>query len=220
MKIVNDELIKSYEKLRLEAYLPTKNDVPTIGWGHTLGVKMGDKITREEAQQLFEQDTAWVEAALNELVKVPLTQNQFDALGSLVFNIGRTNFSRSTLLKKLNLKDYAGAADQFLVWNKQKGKPLRGLSIRRDKERALFLETVEEDESPSSASVDSANKPLFISKEVLAGSGAVLTGAGSFLGGLDSSAQLTLSVALSVALVAFGLFFIWNRLNARAKGER
>jgi hypothetical protein len=74
------------------------------------------------------------------VVKVPLTQNQFDALVSLVYNIGQTAFSNSTLLKKLNAKDYQGAADQFLRWNKGGGKVMKGLVRRREAERALFLE--------------------------------------------------------------------------------
>ena len=221
MKIENDELIKKWEKLRLVAYLPTKYDVWTIGWGHTLGVKQGDKITEAEAQAFFEQDTDWVEKAIKELVKVPLNQYQYDALASLIFNIGRTQFSNSTLLRKLNAKDYQGAADQFLVWNKQNGKTLSGLVKRRTEEREYFLqESIVE--GPSSASVDPVDKLTGVikSKEVVGGAVAALTGAGSFLGSLDSSAQQILSAGLSVALVAFGLFFIWNRINARKKGER
>ncbi|WP_312069487.1 lysozyme, partial [Acinetobacter sp.] len=78
-------------------------------------------------------------ASVNNLVKVPLSQNQFDALVSLTYNIGSTAFKNSTLLKKLNAKDYAGAADQFLRWNKGGGKVLKGLVRRREAERALFL---------------------------------------------------------------------------------
>lgn len=70
---------------------------------------------------------------------VPLSQNQFDALVSLVYNIGETAFSNSTLLKKLNAKDYQGAADQFPRWNKGGGQVLKGLVRRRADERDLFL---------------------------------------------------------------------------------
>ncbi len=72
-------------------------------------------------------------------MKIPINQHQYDALVSLVFNIGRGNFAASTMLKKLNLSDYDGAAAEFPKWNKQAGKVLNGLTKRRAKEQALFL---------------------------------------------------------------------------------
>ena len=125
------------------AYLcPAK--VWTIGIGTTvypngLKVKKGDKCTQEQALEYLQHDLKSFEKTVNDSVKVDLTQNQFDALVSLTYNIGSTAFKNSTLLKKLNAKDYAGAADQFLVWNKGGGKVLKGLVRRRDAERALFL---------------------------------------------------------------------------------
>lgn len=139
MRIKNDELIKKWEALKLEAYLPTPNDVWTIGWGHTHTTKRGQKITVVEAQRLFEQDTAWVEAAIAKNVKVPLNQNQYDALASWIFNVGEGAFRKSTLLRKLNAGDYIGAANEFPRWNKQKGRVLRGLTRRRAEEKAYFL---------------------------------------------------------------------------------
>jgi len=145
MRIENTHLIKESESLRLQAYLPTPNDVPTIGYGHIKNVKLGMTITKDEAEQFLRDDLAWVDKALDSLVKVPLNQSQYDALGSLVFNIGEGQFRNSTLLRKLNEKDYAGAADQFLRWDKQRNKKtgqmevLKGLTIRRGKERSLFL---------------------------------------------------------------------------------
>lgn len=115
------DIIKESELMRLVAYLPTPNDVPTIGWGHTAGVKLGDKCTVQQAAQWLREDCAWAEREVNRLVTVPLNQNQFDALVSLVFNIGSGNFASSTLLRKLNAGDYAGAANEFPRWNKQKG---------------------------------------------------------------------------------------------------
>ena len=139
MKIHNLDIIKKSEGLRLEAYLPTTNDVPTIGYGHTKSVKMGQCITINQAEQFLLEDVAWASDAVNRLVKVNLTQNQFDALVSFVFNVGATAFSKSTLLRLLNAGDYKGAADQFIRWNKQAGKELKGLTKRRQEERALFL---------------------------------------------------------------------------------
>lgn len=133
------DLIKSFEGLELKAYMPTPIDVPTIGYGHTKTVKMGQTITEAQAEALLKQDLGWVEAVVNKSVTVPLTQNQYDALCSFVYNLGGTNFKRSTLLKKLNNKAYSDAADELLRWDKQGSKVLRGLTRRREAERALFL---------------------------------------------------------------------------------
>ena len=132
------ELIKEAEGLRLEAYLPTPNDVWTIGYGHTKTAKPGMRITKAGAEKLLLHDLAWVEATIDKYVKVPLNQNQYDALASFIYNVGATAFRRSTLLKLLNAGDYEGAAEQFPRWNKQKGKVLRGLTARRQKEKTLF----------------------------------------------------------------------------------
>lgn len=132
------DLIKDFEKLRLVAYLPTPDDVWTIGWGHTKGVKQGDVCTVEQAEQYLTEDLDWSEWAVNTLVKVPINQNQFDALVSFTFNLGAGNFSQSTLLRKLNGGDYVGAALEFPRWNKQAGKVLAGLVRRRKAEQTLF----------------------------------------------------------------------------------
>ncbi|MEG5623927.1 lysozyme, partial [Enterobacter hormaechei] len=79
------------------------------------------------------------ESDVSRLVKVGLTQGQFDALVSFTYNLGARSLSTSTLLRKLNAGDYAGAADEFLRWNKAGGKVLNGLTRRREAERALFL---------------------------------------------------------------------------------
>jgi GH24 family phage-related lysozyme (muramidase) len=139
IRIQNIDHIKKWEGLRLNAYLPTPQDKWTIGYGHTKTVHRGMVITEARAEELLRGDIAWVEAAIEKWVKVPLTQNQYDALGGLIYNIVEGAFMRSTLLKKLNTKDYQGAADEFLRWNKQKGKVLQGLVNRRKDERELFL---------------------------------------------------------------------------------
>lgn len=139
MSIKNVDMIKESEGLRLDAYMPTPNDVWTIGYGHTKTAKPGMKITVKGAEALLLHDLAWVEDVVNDFVEVPLTQNQYDALCSFVYNVGGSAFRKSTLLRKLNTGDYQGAADQLPRWNKQKGKVLRGLTRRRAEERTLFL---------------------------------------------------------------------------------
>jgi len=112
----------------------------TIGHGHTGHAAIpGNKITRDEAEELLQQDLRWAEQAVASAVDVYLRQVQFDALVSFVYNVGGANFRRSTLLKRLNQgKDYA-AAEEFDRWVFSKGKRLAGLERRRAAERELFL---------------------------------------------------------------------------------
>jgi lysozyme len=131
-------LIRSFEGCRLDAYLDTGN-VPTVGWGHTRGVRMGQTITQEQADAFLVDDLAGAEEVVERWVKVPLTDNQYAALVSFTFNCGAAALFKSTLLRKLNAGDYAGASDEFLRWDKDNGKTVRGLTKRRAMERALFL---------------------------------------------------------------------------------
>ena len=132
------ELIKKSEGLRLVSYRDS-GGVYTIGWGHTQGVQRGMVINLARANSYLLGDIAIFEDAINKLVTVPLTCNQFSALVSFVFNIGIGAFKRSTLLKKLNLGDYIGASEQFKRWNKDNGKVYQGLVTRRKEEMNLFL---------------------------------------------------------------------------------
>ncbi|UYY77475.1 lysozyme [Sphingomonas sp. R1] len=131
-------LIKQFEGERLTAYICPAG-ILTIGVGHTgADVKPGQKITVAESEALLRADLARFEKAVSAAVKVPLNQNQFDALVALAFNIGAGAFAGSTLVRLLNGKDYAGAAAQFERWNKGGGKVLPGLVARRAAEAALF----------------------------------------------------------------------------------
>lgn len=132
-------LIHSFEQCRLKAYMPTPNDRPTIGWGTTgPDVKMGITWTQKQADDRFASDLAKFEQAVEKATNGKVTQNQFDALVSLIYNIGETNFNGSTLLKLHKAGDYAGAKAQFARWNKQAGKVLNGLTRRRAEEAALY----------------------------------------------------------------------------------
>lgn len=139
--------IRAREGDKLAAYLDSVG-VLTIGVGHTTAagppeVKKGMTISAAQSDEILTRDLADVEADINRLVTVPISQNQFDALVSLVFNIGGTAFRKSTLLRKLNAGDHRGAADQFLVWDKGtvggKKVKIKGLTTRRQSERAQFL---------------------------------------------------------------------------------
>ena len=132
------ELIKRFEGLRLNAYQDSVG-VWTIGYGHTKTAKAGQRITADEAHRLLIQDVIDHEAHIKRLVKVPLKQQEFDALSSWVFNLGGGSLASSTLLKKLNAGDYVGAANEFPRWNKAGVKELAGLTIRRNAERDLWV---------------------------------------------------------------------------------
>jgi lysozyme len=137
-----EALIKGKETLRLTAYLPTPDDIPTIGWGHTKGVRLGMTITREQAQQFFEEDTAEAVVAVRKIAAiVPLSQSMFDALVSFVFNCGEGSVEPDKLVGgALRRRDYYAAYRGMSHWTKQLGKDLRGLAIRRALEMALFFE--------------------------------------------------------------------------------
>lgn len=132
------DLIKGFEKLRLTAYLDAVG-IWTIGYGHTRSALSGMQISEARALMLLDQDLDIAESAINRLVRVPLKQNEFDALVSLVFNIGADAFKTSTILRLLNERaDPARVAAEFMRWVYAKGKKLAGLERRRAAERLLF----------------------------------------------------------------------------------
>lgn len=138
IKVTGLDIIKLYEGLRLDAYLCPAG-VPTIGYGHTKDVKLGDRCTQQQAEEWLEDDFFMAKTDVKAVVKVPITQNQLDALGSFVFNLGVRRLIQSTLLKKLNAGDYCGAAAEFDKWVFAGGKKLNGLVKRRAAEKQLFL---------------------------------------------------------------------------------
>lgn len=139
------ELVKSFEGFRPKPYLCPAGKW-SLGFGHTHGVTANTPpVTREQAVKLLEDDLAEFGKGVSKLLDVPTKFNEFGALVSLAYNIGLGNFGSSTLLKKVNARDFFGAADQFLVWNKarnpktKKLEVLAGLTKRREAERRLFL---------------------------------------------------------------------------------
>jgi lysozyme len=144
MKISQEgiNLIKQFEGCKLTTYADT-GGIATIGYGHTgSDVHRGQCISEQEAENLLRKDVERFEKAVNAEVKVPLSQNQFDALVSFAFNVGQGNLHTSTLLRKLNQSDYQGAAQEFPRWCKDsRGHELLGLKRRREAEKNLFLKT-------------------------------------------------------------------------------
>ena len=141
MKLTSNKgknLIKEAEGLRLEAYLCPAG-VPTIGWGHTKGVKIGQHITLAEAEDLLVEDIAPIERLLNGM-KINFRQEQFDALVSWIFNLGEGKFKGSTMYQRIvgNARDEE-ITDQMVKWIYSDGRPLPGLMKRRVAEANLFI---------------------------------------------------------------------------------
>lgn len=134
------EILKYFEGCKLTAYQDSVG-VWTIGYGHTKGVFDGMTITQEEAEQMLLTELEEYEGYIENMVTVPLTQNQFDALVVWIYNLGPTNFKNSTLLKELNAGNYNAAGQEITRWNKAGGKVLAGLVKRREAEAELFNET-------------------------------------------------------------------------------
>ncbi len=130
-------LIKHFEGCELQAY-KCPAGVWTIGYGHIKTAHEGKVITQEQADEMLVEEMEEYEGYINRAVKVELNQNQFDAMVSWVYNLGNGNLGASTLLKVLNMGDYAGVPAQMLRWNKAGGKVLEGLTRRRQAEADLF----------------------------------------------------------------------------------
>lgn len=172
------DLIISFEGIRLQAY-KCPAGVWTIGVGSTQPpVKPGEEITKKEAMDRFDRDLVKFEKAVDRLVTVPLTQNQFDALVSFTFNVGEGALAKSTLLKKLNAGNYDAVPAELMKWTKGGGKELPGLVRRRRAECAMWRSVDERgkpniDESRIEPDAPKPKKTMAKSKE---GNAAILTG--------------------------------------------
>ncbi len=135
------ELIQRFEGLRLQAYQDVAG-VWTIGYGHTRTARPAMTITEADARALLRKDVENAEADVTRAARVPLNENEFAALVSWTFNLGGGNLQRSTMLKRLNAGDRDGAAAALTWWNMAGGEVLRGLVLRREAEKTLFLKPV------------------------------------------------------------------------------
>ena len=141
------DLIKSFEGLRLTAYKCSANK-DTIGYGNTFyedgsPVKVGDKITQDRANSLFELISNSFSSKVTPLVKSKINENQFGALVSFAYNVGVGNLQKSTLLKKVNANPSdSSIRNEFMKWDKAAGKQLAGLTKRRKAEADLYFKAV------------------------------------------------------------------------------
>lgn len=147
-----EDIIKEFESLQLEAYLDTKDKngepIYAIGWGHTglvdgQKIVKGQKITEAKAEELFLEDMQEFERKVKHWVQVPLTQNQFDALVSMAYNVATANFVRMIEISELNKGIYEKVPDAMLHFNVSMGRILKGLTRRRKMEGTLFARKAE-----------------------------------------------------------------------------
>ena len=135
--------ITQFEGFSDKVYIPIKGDVPTAGYGHTGPdvdrLPVGTYITKEQALQWLAEDTQEAQDAIQACVKVPLSQQEFDAYVSFTFNVGGSAFCNSTLVKKLNAEDYYGACRELHRWVYAQGRVVKGLEARRKMENLMCI---------------------------------------------------------------------------------
>jgi lysozyme len=131
------QLTESFEGCRTTAYQDSVGRW-TIGYGHTLGVSQGDTVTQPQAEELLNEDIAWAVRVVNAMVRVQLTQPEFDALVDFTFNLGSGSFEHSQLLALINQGNFQAAADEFQKWDHAGGVVVAGLLRRRVAEQTEF----------------------------------------------------------------------------------
>ena len=235
LSLPSRERLKRLEGFRANAYIPVPGDRTTIGYGFTDGVKLGDTMTREEADARLVEELRPYEMAVWQGCAREPNQNEFDAMVLLCFNIGPAGFRRSTVLKAHNRGDCQAAARAFGLWNKSGGKVYAGLTKRRAEESALYLTPMPDDMSdpPEGAieampqSVDAESpmhaSPINRAGVVAGGTAAVATVAetartvAEVKYSVSSLGDWLLPVLLLVIVVLCG-FVVWNRFNQRKEG--
>lgn len=232
------DLVISFEGIRLQAY-KCPAGVWTIGVGSTQPpVHPGEEITKKEAMDRFDRDLVKFEKAVDRLVTVPLTQNQFDALVSFTFNVGEGALAKSTLLKKLNAGDYDAVPAELMKWTKGGGKELPGLVRRRRAECAMWRSVDERgkpniDESRMEPDAPKPKKTMAKSKEgnaaILTGGAAAVSAAGEVSRQVKETGDSLTSVLdlvkdpmflmLVLIVVAAAAIWYWRRQRLEETGE-
>ncbi len=226
------DLVKNFEGLFLKAYLCPAG-IPTIGYGHTasvskVDVEKGKKITKSEAERLLHLDLKGAEKVVNQLVKVSLGQSQFDALVSFVFNCGGGSFKNSTLLRKLNQRDYSGVYSELQRWTKARVngemKDLNGLIRRRKAEGELWLKGLYEVKEINNPKPENPTRDIKKSRTLagiaIAGSGEVLQQAADQVNIIGDILNSDVVKIIGAALVIGGLSLAaYARIDGFLKGR-
>ncbi len=229
------ERLKRLEGFRAKAYIPVPGDVPTIGYGFTHGVRLGDVMTREQADARLVQELQPYEQAVRQACTAQPNQNQFDAMVLLCFNIGAAGLRRSTVIKAHNRGDHQAAARAFALWNKSGGRVYAGLTRRRAEEAALYLTPMPDDVSdPAEGPADDmpqtvdAERPLHASQINRAG---VVAGGTAAAATVAETARTVADVKYStqslgdwllpvllLAVVGLCGYIVWERVKQRRGG--
>ena len=228
------QLLKEFEGFRSNAYLCPAG-VPTIGFGFTLGVKLGDKITKAQAEKRLKQELRAYEDAVLKACSIEPNENELAAMTCLAWNIGISGFQKSSVIKAHNRGDHQAAARAFQLWNKAGGVVYAGLTRRRAAEAALYLTPMPDDvsdpvEGPAldmPQSVD-AEKPMTRSTIATAGTATAAVSTVSVVAQVsqevrtikDSIGDILPWVVMAAAVVAIGLgaFAVWERIKQRRGG--
>lgn len=218
-------LIREFEGFRGAAYLDPVG-IPTIGYGFTKGVSLGDTITRETAEQRLAHELASYERGVYEATQGKATQAQFDALVSFAYNVGVAGMKRSSVIKAHNRGDYQAAARAFALWNKAGGRVLPGLTRRRAAEAALYLRadvkefqqtlTVEPESNMTASPINRAS----VVAGGTAGLAAVAETARAVSDVKQSLESLGVWLVPLLLIVVVGLcgYVIWERVHQRKDG--
>jgi len=204
------QFIKDREGLRLKAY-DDGGGVWTIGWGSTKGVKKGMVINNAQAEKRLKDDLIEFEGAVDALVKVELTQNQFDSLVSFTFNCGVAAFRKSTLLKVLNQGQYSKVPNELSKWVKDNGKVVQGLVKRRALEAAMFMDDADDavlTHKPTRAT------PSVVNKENVTWGAGIAAAVATPAADLSNAGEPIQYAIAFIMVAAFGLgawFFIKRR---------
>lgn len=204
------QFIKDREGLRLKAY-DDGGGVFTIGWGHTKGVKKGQIINTATAERFLKDDLVEFEGAVDALVKVELTQSQFNALVSFAFNVGVAAFRKSTLLKVLNQGNYGKVPNELSKWVKDNGKTVQGLVKRRALEAAMFMDDADDavlTHKPQRA------VPTVVNKENITWGAGIAAAVATPVADISSAGEPIQYAIAAIMVVAFGIgawFFIKRR---------
>jgi lysozyme len=218
------DLVKEFEGLRLDAYFDPAG-VVTIGYGYTNragygpGVKMGDKWTKKQAEEMLTLGLETFAAEVLPLLKQQPNPHQFGAFVSLAYNIGVPAFAKSTALKRWNAGDMMGCAEAMAWFNKAGGKVLRGLVRRREAEVALFLKDYDEPRPPAP---DVPRESVAQSTTVQASAVQIASGAGAGIaavGALDGTAQLVALIFAGIVILA-AAWVMRERIKKFAEGVR
>lgn len=229
-------LICEFEGFRASAYLDPVG-IPTIGYGFTKGVRLGDTITRIEAHLRMERELGEYERGVMRACKVEPNQNQFDALVCFAFNVGVAGMSRSSVIKAHNRGDTQAAARAFGLWNKAGGKVFAGLTRRRAAEGALYLEPMPDDvsdpdhgsaldmpqavdpETPMAASTINRAGVVAGGTAAVATVSEVVNTIGSIKHGVSGLQEWLVPILLIVSIGAIG-YIVWERYSQRKGGYK